>query len=89
MLIALTHGLAIAVRMSAKGHISGGRLNPAVTIGALVGRQIPPRVAVPYWVSLLGDAVAGLVYAYVLHEKKPAAVKSANWTSSRESLNSS
>ncbi len=59
LLIALAHGLAIGVMVSATGHISGGHLNPAVTMGALVGRQITPKLAVVYWVSqLLGGLSA-------------------------------
>ena len=59
--IALARGLAIGVMVSATGHISGGHPNPAVAFGALVGRQIPPRVGVGYWVSqLLGGLSAAV-----------------------------
>src|SRR2546428_13593693 len=61
LLIALAHGLAIGVMASALAHISGGHFNPAVTFGALVGRQISLRLALLYWVSqLLGATVAAV-----------------------------
>ena len=49
--IALAHGLAIAVMVSAVGHISGGHFNPAVTLGFLVTRRLAPLLAVVYWVA--------------------------------------
>src|SRR2546427_5538643 len=58
LLVALAHGLAIGVMVSALGRISGGHFNPAVTLGALVGRQIPVRLAVVYWASQLLGALA-------------------------------
>ncbi|OGS61338.1 MAG: hypothetical protein A3K59_08320 [Euryarchaeota archaeon RBG_19FT_COMBO_69_17] len=59
--IALAHGLTIGVMVSAMAHVSGGHFNPAVTLGALVGRQIPVRLAVVYWVAqLVGALVAAL-----------------------------
>src|SRR5256885_13616480 len=61
VVIALAHGLAIGVMASAFAHISGGHFNPAVTLGALVGRQISLRLAFVYWVSqLLGATVAAV-----------------------------
>src|SRR6266571_1513025 len=61
LLVALAHGLAIGVMASAFGRISGGHFNPAVTLGALVGRQIKPGLAVVYWSSqLLGALAAAL-----------------------------
>src|SRR5438874_3132006 len=56
--VALAHGFTIAVMVSATGGISGGHLNPAVTLGVWVGRKIDGRGAVAYWISQLAGAVA-------------------------------
>lgn len=59
--IALAHGLTIAVMVSTTGHISGGHLNPAVTIGALVGGKISGKDAIGYIIAqLLGGFVGAL-----------------------------
>lgn len=45
--IALAHGLAIGVMISAAGHISGGAFNPAGTLGLLAARRLDlPRAIV-------------------------------------------
>jgi aquaporin TIP len=56
--VALAHGLAIAIMVSAVGHISGGHFNPAITFGFLVTRRIKPQMALVYWASQLVAAVA-------------------------------
>jgi aquaporin Z len=67
--VALAHGLAIAVMVSAVGHISGGHFNPAVTFGFLVTRRIEPALAVVYWATQLVAAVAAaLILEWVLPE---------------------
>ena len=57
--IALAHGLAIGLMISAVGHISGGAFNPAVTLGLLAARRIDVPRAVVYIVAQLLGAVAG------------------------------
>ena len=59
LLIALAHGLAIGVMVSALAHVSGGHFNPAVTFGALVSRQISPRLAGVYWIAQLLGGLGG------------------------------
>jgi MIP family channel proteins len=56
--VALAHGLAIAVMVTATGAISGGQLNPAVTFGLLVGGQMDVKKSVAYWISQLSGATA-------------------------------
>jgi aquaporin TIP len=64
--VAFAHGLAIAVMVSAVGHISGGHFNPAVTFGLLVTRRITPVLAVLYWIAqLLGAVLAALLLRWI------------------------
>lgn len=57
--IALAHGLAIALLVSATAKISGGHINPAVTIAALVTGKIGIQRAIAYVVAQLVGAVIG------------------------------
>ncbi len=61
--IALAHGLAIGVMVSAVGHISGGHFNPAITLGFLITRRLAPSLALVYWTMQFAAAVtaAGLL----------------------------
>ena len=73
--IALAHGLTIAVMVTAVGHISGGHLNPAVTIGVWVARKISTREALIYWVAQLAGGLAGaLLLVWVFDEGTRAGV---------------
>jgi MIP family channel proteins len=56
--IAAAHGLAIAIMVTAVGHISGGHLNPAVTAGVWVTRRISTFDALLYWIAQLAGATA-------------------------------
>ena len=72
--IALAHGLTIAVMASATAAVSGGHLNPAVTFGAWVGRQIDVRNAAGYWLAQCAGAIAA---AALLHLAIPASALQA------------
>jgi aquaporin Z len=57
--IAFAHGLTIMVFAFAYGSVSGGHMNPAVTVGVLAAGAMRVRDAVGYIVSQLVGAVAG------------------------------
>lgn len=58
--VALAHGLALAVLVSALGPISGGHFNPAVTMAAwIMGKITPSRAGMYVVAQLVGAAGAG------------------------------
>lgn len=56
--IAAAFGLAILTMIYALGHVSGGHLNPAVTVAFVVGRHFPAARVAPYWVAQVTGAIA-------------------------------
>jgi MIP family channel proteins len=56
--VAFAHGLALAIMISAVGHISGGHFNPAVTIGFWVTKRLNTLDVLLYWVAQLAGATA-------------------------------
>ncbi len=60
---ALAHGLILVAIISTYGHISGAHVNPAVTMGLLVGQKIKLQKAGWYWLAQFGG---GLVAAVIL-----------------------
>ena len=65
--IAVAHGLAIGIMVTAIGHISGGHLNPAVTIGFWVTKRISTLDALVYWIAqLLGAASAAYLIVAIV-----------------------
>jgi aquaporin Z len=74
--IALAHGLAIGVMVSAVGHISGGHFIPAITLGFVVTRRIETGIAVAYWVAqFLGAVVAAALLKGLVPDAAADAVK--------------
>jgi MIP family channel proteins len=60
--IATAHGLVLAIMVTATMAISGGHLNPAVTIGLLVTRHTNLRTALAYIpAQLIGAVLASLL----------------------------
>jgi aquaporin Z len=60
--IALAHAMVVSIMVTATMSISGGHLNPAVTLGILISRRISARNAALYVVAqLVGAVFAGLM----------------------------
>lgn len=56
---ALAYGLAVAVMVSAFGHISGAHLNPAITVALWVNRRLGTLTGLCYCAAQLAGALAG------------------------------
>jgi MIP family channel proteins len=73
LIVALAHGVVLAVLVSSFGAVSGGHFNPAVTLGLWIGGQIDVVKGLGYLVAqLLGGAAAGFALAYFFGDVGPA-----------------
>ncbi len=67
LIVALAHGLALSIAITALGPISGAHFNPAVTIGLMMARKISPVLALLYILAqLIGGLAACLALVMVL-----------------------
>jgi aquaporin Z len=65
--VALAHGLVLAVMVSITGHISGGQINPAVTIALWAAGKIgTQRGAVLILAQVVGAVMGALLLRYVV-----------------------
>jgi aquaporin Z len=65
--VALAHGLVLAIMVSITGHISGGQVNPAVSIALwAAGKLSTQRAAVLIVAQLLGAVVGALLVRFVV-----------------------
>ncbi len=55
--VALAHGLVVVGVIYAFGHISGAHINPAVTLGFLIAREIRFSTAMGYWFFQFAGAI--------------------------------
>ncbi len=69
--IAIAHGLAVSIAVTCIGHISGGHINPAVTLGFVACGRMKIQEGVAYIVSQL---LGGTVGAYTAKCLGPADV---------------
>jgi MIP family channel proteins len=68
--IALASGLAMAIMVSALGHISGGHFNPAITIGFWVTKRVGTLEAFLYWAAqILGGIAAAFLLKAIIPEE--------------------
>lgn len=64
--VSLAFGLTVMTMAYAIGHISGCHLNPAVTVGLVVGGRHPASEAGPYIVAQVLGGLAGAAVLYVI-----------------------
>lgn len=73
--VALAFGLAVTTLVQCMGQISGGHMNPAVTVALLVTRHITLTRGAAYVMAqcLGGLAGAGILYGLTPHGQRPSA----------------
>lgn len=65
--VAIAHGLALSVMVSMTMNISGGHVNPAVTLGLWIGRKIDGKLGLLYVIAQVAGAVlAGVLVRHAL-----------------------
>src|ERR1051326_8954248 len=69
--VAFAFGLTLLTMAYAIGHISGCRINPAVTVGLTVGGRFPSSEVVPYVIAQVIGGVLGAAVLYVIASGKP------------------
>ncbi len=69
--VSLAFGLTVLTMAFAIGHVSGCHLNPAVTVGLVVGGRFSAGEAIPYIVAQVLGAVAGAAILFLIASGKP------------------
>jgi aquaporin Z len=69
--VSLAFGLTVVTMVYAIGHISGGHLNPAVSIGLWAGGRFPARQLPPYIVAQVAGAIAAGGVLFVIASGSP------------------
>jgi len=68
--VALAFGLTVMTMAFAIGHISGCHLNPAVTVGLVVGGRHPKSEMIPYIIAQVIGGIAGAGVLYLIASGK-------------------
>jgi glycerol uptake facilitator protein len=76
--IAIVWGLAITFAIFLTGAVSGGHLNPAMTLAFAVYRRLPWREVVPYWTGQFAGAFCAAALVFVIFEPNFTAFEAAN-----------
>jgi aquaporin Z len=64
--VALAFGLTVLTMAFAIGHISGCHLNPAVSVGLVVGKRFPAADLLPYVIAQVVGAIAAAGVLYIV-----------------------
>jgi len=68
--VALAFGLTVLTMAFAIGHISGCHLNPAVSVGLVVGKRFPAKELPAYVIAQVVGGIAGAAVLYVIASGK-------------------
>jgi aquaporin Z len=68
--VALAFGLTVLTMAFAIGHISGCHLNPAVSVGLVVGKRFPASDLLAYVVAQVAGGIAGAAVLFVIASGK-------------------
>jgi aquaporin Z len=79
--VALAFGLTVLTMVYATGHISGGHLNPAVSLGLVVGKRFPTSWLLPYVAAQVIGGIFGAAVLYVIASGKAGFDLSAGFAS--------
>src|SRR5438094_4392278 len=69
--VAVAFGLTVLTMAYAIGHVSGCHLNPAVSVGLLIGKRFPARDLGPYVIAQVAGAIAGAGILYLIASGAP------------------
>ncbi len=69
--VSLAFGLTVLTMAYAIGHISGCHLNPAVSVGLLLGGRFPAKDLIPYVIAQVLGGIAGAGVLYVIASGAP------------------
>ena len=69
--VSLAFGLTVLTMAYAIGHVSGCHLNPAVSLGLLVGGRFPAKDLLPYWAAQVLGGIAGAGVLYLIASGAP------------------
>jgi len=79
--VAAAFGLTVLTMAFAIGHISGCHLNPAVSVGLVVGRRFPVSDLLAYVIAQVAGAIAGAGVLYTIASGKPGFSLAAGFAS--------
>lgn len=68
--VSIAFGLTVLTMAFAIGHVSGCHLNPAVSVGLMVGKRFPARELAPYIIAQVLGAIAAAGALYLIASGK-------------------
>jgi aquaporin Z len=68
--VSLAFGLTVLTMAFAIGHVSGCHLNPAVSVGLVVGKRFPASELIPYIIAQVAGAIVASGVLYIIASGK-------------------